>query len=91
LYENKTLICFIFQVPVYWFAQYLGAFLAATLVFLIYSHSIDQAGGKTAATRAIFATYPNADVEQTSVTLAFDEMLGTALLVNLLCYLNFCK
>ncbi len=62
--------------------------MAASLVFLIYSHSIDQAGGKTAATRAIFATYPNDAVGPTSVTLAFDEMLGTALLVNFLCKLG---
>ena len=68
--------------PVYWAAQYLGAFLGAAVVFGVYSHSIDLAGGKGATTRAIFGTYPNDAVGPSSLTLAFDEMLGTALLVT---------
>jgi len=71
-----------FQVPVYWAAQYLGAFLAAASVFGVYNHSIYKAGGKGQQTRAIFGTYPNHHVSPSSLTLAFDEMLGTALLVN---------
>ena len=77
----------IFKVPVYWLAQYLGAFLAATVVYLNYTHSIDEAGGKSAKTRAIFATYPNDAVGPSTLTLAFDETVGTALLVNV--FLNF--
>jgi len=50
----------------------LGAFLAAGSVLLIYHNSIELAGGKTNATRAIFATYPNDKVSPSTLTLGKD-------------------
>ncbi len=37
--------------------------------------------GRGKETRGIFGTYPNREVKPSMVTLAFDEMLGTALLL----------
>lgn len=72
--------CKIIQLPVYWAAQYLGAFLAASVLFGIYADGITLNGGKTLANAGIFASYP-ASAELSTTTLVFDQMLGTAILV----------
>eukprot|EP00088_Acartia_fossae_P070195 TRINITY_DN9333_c0_g1_i2.p1 TRINITY_DN9333_c0_g1~~TRINITY_DN9333_c0_g1_i2.p1 ORF type:complete len:278 (-),score=67.89 TRINITY_DN9333_c0_g1_i2:332-1165(-) len=79
------------QVPVYFIAQFLGAFVAALVLWgvyadalYIYEMSVLPAGtnynGYTMATAGIFASYPmNAKI--TTSCLAMDQILGTALLV----------
>ena len=74
--------CSWIQVPIYMLAQYLGAFLAAAVLYGIYADGISAAGGKVDATVGIFASYPHGgDWTPSSVTLAFDQILGTALLL----------
>jgi len=74
--------CSWIHVPIYMMAQYLGAFLAAAVLYGIYADGIAAAGGKVAGTAGIFASYPHGgDWAPTNVTLAFDQILGTALLL----------
>ena len=85
--------CSWIQVPIYMLAQYLGAFLASAVLYGIYADAIAGNGGKIAGTAGIFASYPHpntcantSDVgpncwEPSSVTLAFDQILGTGLLL----------
>merc|ERR1711894_137521 len=74
--------CSWIQVPIYMLAQYLGAFLAAAVLYGIYADGISAAGGKVDATVGIFASYPHGDGwVPSNVTLAFDQILGTALLL----------
>jgi MIP family channel proteins len=65
-------------VPVYWAAQYLGAFLGAAVLYGVYADGIDNNGGKTVANAGIFASYPN-DVG--TLTQVADQVFGTALLL----------
>jgi len=71
------------QVPVYMAGQYLGAFLAALVVWGEYADLIGLVDpGYTSATHGIFASYPffsTGDVRLAS--LVMDQMLGSALLV----------
>jgi len=67
------------QLPIYWAAQYLGAFLASALLYGNYADFIGSQGGKTLETAGIFASFPS-DVPST-VTLAFDQLIGTAMLL----------
>lgn len=79
------------QVPVYMAGQYLGAFLAALVLWGEYADTIKLAemtlsstnsSSYTSNTHGIFASYPSFPVTQvTTVTLAMDQMLGTALLL----------
>ena len=63
------------QVPVYWIAQYLGAFLGSAIVYGIFFNAIDLADPNfTAATKGIFASYPNGVVSPSTTTLAFDQV-----------------
>ena len=73
--------CSWIQVPVYWLAQYIGALLAASVLYGIYADAINNAGGLVGATAGIFASYPNSNFTPSTATLAFDQILGTALLL----------
>jgi glycerol uptake facilitator-like aquaporin len=56
-------------------AQYLGAFLGASVVYGIYYNAImELGGGKTADTRGIFASYPTDANITSNTTLAFDQV-----------------
>jgi len=73
------------QIPVYMAGQYLGAFLAALVVWGEYADAIkmvEVSGNYTSATHGIFASYPFFATEQVStLSLAMDQMLGTAMLL----------
>jgi len=72
------------QVPIYMAGQYLGAFLAALVLWGEYADAIKMVDPAwyTSATHGIFASYPFFDIEQvTMVSLAMDQMLGTAMLL----------
>ena len=68
------------DLPVYWIGQYLGAFLAAAVIYGNYIDGMSNVlGGKNMASAGIFATYPN---EAASIaTLVVDQALGTAVLL----------
>jgi len=66
------------QLPVYWAAQYLGAFLASAILFGTYADFINV-GGKP-GNAGIFASYPG-DFGPSTITLILDQFLGTALLL----------
>merc|ERR1719500_410149 len=78
------------QVPVYMAGQYLGAFLAALVLWGEYADAIKLAEATQSAknssaysglTIGIFGSYPSFSTEKvTTVSLAMDQMLGTALL-----------
>ena len=65
-------------VPVYWLAQYLGALLGAAVLLGVYNDAIN-ANGKDLDSAGIFASYPSNTA--TTVTLVFDQALGTAFLL----------
>lgn len=69
------------QLPVYWVAQYLGAFLGAALLYGIYydgfNHTINLTDVDVAG---VFATYPG-NGKFNIGTLIADQLLGTALLL----------
>ena len=68
--------------PIYWAAQYLGAFIAAAVLYGTYADGINVVlGGANVTTGAagIFASYPNEASE--TVTLVMDQALGTAVLL----------
>jgi len=73
------------QIPVYMAGQYLGAFLAALVVWGEYADAIKMVEGSdnyTSTTMGIFGTYPSFPLEQVStLSLAMDQMLGTAMLL----------
>ncbi|MBA8824589.1 glycerol uptake facilitator protein [Saccharopolyspora lacisalsi] len=80
------------KVVPYWFAQTLGAFAAAALVFAVYRPAIvayDQAQGIAArpeslSTFSIFATYPAEYFAGGVVGPLLDQVVGTAILVGLI-------
>lgn len=79
------------QIPIYMAGQYLGAFLAALVLWGEYADLIKLAEATQSAknstsysglTMGIFASYPSFPVAQvTTVSLAMDQLLGTALLL----------
>ena len=71
--------CKFICVPVYWIAQYLGAFLASAVLYGIYADGINANGGRNLGNAGIFASYPNPAT--TTVTQVMDQALGTALLL----------
>jgi len=79
------------QIPIYMAGQYLGAFLAAVVLWGEYADVIKLAEANQSAknssaysglTIGIFGSYPSFSTEKvTTVSLAMDQMLGTALLL----------
>lgn len=70
------------QVPVYMAAQYLGAFLAALVLWGEYADVIKMVDPEYLETHGIFASHPTFPREQVGLaSLAMDQMLGTALLL----------
>ncbi|KAK4020726.1 aquaporin-10 [Daphnia magna] len=74
------------KLPVYWIAQYLGAFAAAACVFAVYLEAIFyRTGGQFVMTdedpgfAAIFAPYPSAYLSMTGAIV--DSIVGSALLL----------
>ncbi|KAF8530054.1 major intrinsic protein superfamily membrane channel protein [Hysterangium stoloniferum] len=72
------------KVPIYMFAQLMGAICGAAIVYANYFHAIDifegERGVRTVpGTASLFATYPLDYL--TPVSAFFDEVIGTALLV----------
>jgi glycerol uptake facilitator protein len=74
----------------YWFAQVLGAFAGAALVFLVYHYAINsydlaahtpKSGGNALATYSIFATFPAKYYAGSAIGPLIDQIVGTAFLV----------
>ena len=69
------------RLPVYWAAQFLGAFVAASVLFGVYNDGIMyDLQGRDLASAGIFASYP-ANENINIATLIFDQVLGTAVLL----------
>ncbi|XP_045613306.1 aquaporin-9 isoform X2 [Procambarus clarkii] len=83
------------KVPVYMVAQYLGAFLASSLVYAVYLNALDAyEPERTMATAGIWATYPGVitNINGTVVTDYLsngngfgDQVMGTMLLLICVC------
>jgi len=71
------------QIPIYMAGQYLGAFLAALVLWGEYADAIRMVDADyTGATRGIFASYPSFPTDQVTIaSLAMDQILGTAFLL----------
>jgi len=74
------------KLPVYWIAQYLGAFVGAAILYFTYFDSIsylnslkDSAGNAAIFTPGIFATYPASWMNLFPAFL--DQVVGTAVLL----------
>ncbi|GAB3274265.1 MIP/aquaporin family protein [Parasphingorhabdus pacifica] len=85
----------LWKVIPYWFAQVVGAFVAAALVYSSYSWAIDafnaEAGvsrGESLDTFAIFATFPAEYFGSSWWGPLLDQIIGTAMLVLLICALT---
>jgi len=74
----------------YWGAQFLGAFIAAAILYVEYStgfYSVEKTGVPKYSTGAVFYTNPHTAIGGTVVPIQlafFDQVLGTALLVFLI-------
>ena len=66
-------------IPVYWAAQYLGAFLGAAVVYGDYADGISANLGVNQTGAGIFSSFPNKDASV--VTLVMDQALGTMCLL----------
>ncbi|NHD19061.1 MULTISPECIES: MIP/aquaporin family protein [unclassified Actinopolyspora] len=82
------------KVVPYWFAQVVGAFLAAALVHAVYAPAIDAYNASEGITRAesldtfsIFATFPAEYFGGGWWGPLLDQVVGTAILVGLICAL----
>jgi aquaglyceroporin related protein len=74
------------RLPMYWLAEFLGAFVASGVVYANYINGINkyENGARTiapskTATAGIFATYPDPDLTKSSQF--FDQFIGSAVLV----------
>jgi MIP family channel proteins len=73
------------KVPVYWLAQYVGAFVASATIYAVYHDALNNFdGGERVivgenATAGIFATYPQPYVRTTTGLL--DQVFGTMMLL----------
>jgi glycerol uptake facilitator protein len=80
------------RVPAYWFAQFLGAFAAAALVYAVYHAAIDAfnltndiaSRSQSLATFSIFATFPASYFHGGLWGPLLDQIVGTALLLGLI-------
>ncbi|WP_263249848.1 MIP/aquaporin family protein [Saccharopolyspora rosea] len=79
----------------YWFAQLVGAFVGAALVYAVYSWAIDAYNVKAGTPRpdslnsfAIFATFPAQYFGSSWWGPLLDQIVGTGLLVLLICALT---
>jgi glycerol uptake facilitator protein len=78
------------KVGPYWLAQFLGAFVAAAILYVEYStgfYSAAKSGVPLTSTGAVFYTNPHTALGGTVVPIQlafFDQVLGTALLVFLI-------
>ncbi|KAF7195911.1 Aquaporin-3 [Pseudocercospora fuligena] len=80
------------RLPMYWAAEFLGAFVAAGVVYGNYINGINQYEGQgirsvasatnPTGTAGIFATFPASDL--TKASQFFDQFIGSALLVFLI-------
>lgn len=75
-----------YKLPIYWLAQYLGAFVGAGILYFTYFDTIsnlnllkDQAGNALVFTPGIFATYPAGHMNLFPAFL--DQLVGTAILL----------
>jgi MIP family channel proteins len=74
------------KIPEYWFAQFLGAFFAAAVVFTVYHEALQNFDGGVRqvlgpqGTAGIWATYPQQFLSTMPGGL-LDQIIGTALLV----------
>ena len=77
-----------FKLFVYSIGQFLGAFLGALIVFLVYYDGLKQykAGMYSLETAGIFATYPNENLSILGGLI--DQVVGTALLILVVLALN---
>lgn len=66
-------------IPVYWAAQYLGAFLGAAVVYGDYADGINANLGVNQTGAGIFSSFPNPNASV--VTLVMDQALGTMCLL----------
>ncbi|XP_064472817.1 aquaporin-9-like [Ornithodoros turicata] len=72
------------KVPLFWLAQYLGAFVGAVLVYVIYRDAINLFDGGVRSvvgptgTAPIFSTYPREGVS--TLTCFFDQVISTGVL-----------
>jgi MIP family channel proteins len=73
--------CAWIKVPVYWVAQYLGAFLASPVLYAVYKDALeDYTKGKYGIdTAGIWATFPQSYLS--SGTALFDQIIGTFILL----------
>lgn len=76
----------------YWLAQLVGAFVAAALTYAVYRQAIDAfdkgeglARDESLATYSIFATFPAEYFGNGTWGPLFDQIVGTAVLVLLVC------
>ncbi len=69
----------VLRMLIYWLAQFIGAFLAALVIYISY-YEVIQTNGKTMATAGIFATYPSS--EKVGWAECFlEQVVGTAFLI----------
>lgn len=69
-----------FQLWIYMMAQFLGAFIGALLVFILYYDALNKyENEKSLDTAKIFTTFPNDNIS--FLTTLFDQILGTGYLV----------
>lgn len=83
------------KVPVYWVAQYLGAFTASALLYGVYLNALDTFDpDRTHLSYGIFATYPGMAINSTAgAATSFlsagnglgDQIVGTMLLLICVC------
>ena len=74
---------------IYCIAQFIGAFLGALIVFIVYIDGLKNFGGEgmySAETAGIFANYPNSTLSVFGGF--FDQLVGTAMLILVVLTLN---